>query len=216
MPRPFTEEERARIRSRLIEAGKRAINRSGSRSLVVDDIARDAGISKGSFYSFFPSREDFILSVFEAWEVEHRGTLLRSVIEGPGGPRERLERFFTGAFEILDREPGLAKLSWGEIERIMEALPPERLAAHQAADKEELGAAFAQWAARGDLDPADLASLDGLGQMIFSIAMHKDDFRPGTYGPAARLLSEALALRLTTRRAGGSTDAGGGEEGGAR
>ena len=124
MPRAFNEAERSRIKSKLIAAGKRSINSAGVRFLVVDDVAREAGISKGSFYSFFPSREDFILSVLESWEEEYRGALIREVDEGTGTGRERIERFLLGTFEILSREPGLARLGMRDIQPILECLPP--------------------------------------------------------------------------------------------
>ncbi len=103
MPRAFNDLERERIRSKLIATGKRLLNKVGMRLLVVDDIAREAGISKGSFYSFFPSREEFVLTVFESWEAEYRSALIREVTEGEGTARERIERFFLGAFEIIER-----------------------------------------------------------------------------------------------------------------
>jgi AcrR family transcriptional regulator len=203
MPRAFNENERAKIRERLIAAGKKSLNRSGTRLLVVDDIAREAGISKGSFYSFFPSREDFILSVFEAWENEHRGALIREVSEGGGTPRQKLERFFRGAFAIVEREPGLAKLGFGEIERLIEGLPPERVAAHQAQDEEVLGRTFAAWVAEGLVDEEAMGALPGLISALFTIAMHKEDFREGSYGAAIGLISEALAMRLAAGPKGG-------------
>lgn len=198
MPRAFNDQERERIRGRLAAAGKKAINRSGIKSLVVDEVSREAGISKGSFYSFFPSKEEFILSVFESWEAEYRGALLAGITEGGGDARERLTRFFQGAFEILEREPGLAKLSFGEIERLMEGLPPERIAAHQAADKAAMETAFARWAGEGIIDPGALSALAGLVPALFAIAMHKADFPPGSFGPAVRIISEALAMRLAS------------------
>jgi AcrR family transcriptional regulator len=73
MPKAFSDTERERIKAKLIKAGQSLINRMGLRHFCVDDAARAAAISKGSFYSFFPSREEFILSVFEAWEAEYRG-----------------------------------------------------------------------------------------------------------------------------------------------
>ncbi|MBL8966608.1 MAG: TetR/AcrR family transcriptional regulator [Spirochaetaceae bacterium] len=205
MPRAFNEAERGKIRERLISAGKKAINRSGPRALVVDEVAREAGISKGSFYSFFPSREELILAVFESWEAEHRGALLAEMAEGSGTARERLARFFLGIFTILEREPGLAKLSFGEIERLVEGLPPERVAAHQAADKATMEGAFARWAEAGFMDPAFLASLEGLMPALFAMALHKEDFPPGSFEPAVRLIAEALALRLASGEEGGGT-----------
>jgi AcrR family transcriptional regulator len=205
MPRAFTETERLRIRDRLIAAGKKAINIGGVKLLAVDDVAREAGISKGSFYTFFPSREDFILAVFEAWEAEHRGALLAEISEGGGTARDRLTRFFRGAFEILSKEPGLAKLSFGEIERLIEVLPPERVAAHQAADKAAMEAAFAQWSGGGLISPSSMTALAGLVPAIFAIAMHKSDFPAGSFEPAIGILSEALAMRLAQEPEGGES-----------
>jgi AcrR family transcriptional regulator len=205
MPRAFNEVEREKIRERLLAAGKKSINRSGVRLLVVDDIAREAGISKGSFYSFFPSREDFILSVFEAWEAEYRGALIREISENGGTARQKLERFFLGAFEILEREPGLARMGFGEIERLIEGLPPERIAAHQAQDHEVLGRTFAAWAEGGLIDGGALAALPGIISALFSIAIHKEDFREGSYRAAIELISEGLAMRLAAGPKGGGS-----------
>jgi AcrR family transcriptional regulator len=198
MPRAFNDVERARIRERLIAAGKKAINRSGLRLLVVDDVSREAGISKGSFYSFFPSREDFILSVFESWELEYRGTLLKEITERTGSPQEKLERFFIEAFGMLNREPGLARISSQEIERLIEGLPPERIIAHQSNDLLVLSQAFAEWAEGNLIDRKDLEALPGVISALFSIALHKDDFRQGSYEAAVRLISESLAMRLAS------------------
>ena len=196
MPRSFSERERELIKSKLIAAGKRLINKAGLRHLVVDDLAREAGISKGSFYSFFPSREEFILSVFESWESEYRGALIREVVDDKGTARERIERFFLGAFEIVEREPGLAHLGMKDIQTIIERLPPERIEAHQAADNRVLEETFGRWVADGLLTPDIVAAFRGLIPALFSIAMHREDFPPGSYQPAVKLIAEALALRI--------------------
>jgi AcrR family transcriptional regulator len=202
MPKAFSEAERDRIRSKLIAAGKRLINKVAIRLLVVDDIAREAGISKGSFYSFYPSREEFILSVFESWETEYRSLLIHEVTKGEGTARERIERFFLGTFEILEREPGLARLGMKEIQSIIERLPPQRIAAHQAADIRMLEGTFGGWVTEGFLAPDLIAAFRGLVPALFSIAIHKEDFPPGSYSPAVKLIAEALALRITTGAGG--------------
>lgn len=198
MPKAFDEAERQRIKARLIAAGKRLINQAGVRFLVVDDMAREAGISKGSFYSFYPSREDFILSVFESWETEYRGALIREVMEGKGSARERIERFFLGAFEILEREPGLARLGVRDIWSIIERLPPERIQAHQAEDKRVLEETFGRWVAAGLLPQDITGAFRGLVPALFSIVMHREDFPAGSYAPAVKLIAEALAMRIAS------------------
>ena len=198
MPKAFSEPDRARIQAKLIAAVKRILNAAGIRLLVVDDVAREAGISKGSFYSFYPSLEEFILSVFESWETEYRGALIREVTNGTGTPRERIERFFLGAFEILERQPGLAKLGMKDIQTVIERLPPERIAAHQAEDNRVLEETFGKWISEGVVDPAAAAALKGLVPALFSIAMHKEDFPPDSYHPTVKLIAEALAMRIAT------------------
>ena len=198
MPKAFSQPDRARIQAKLISAGKRILNAAGIRLLVVDDVAREAGISKGSFYSFYPSREEFILSVFESWETEYRGALIREVTNGTGTPRERIERFFLGAFEILERQPGLEKLGMKDIQTVIERLPPERIAAHQAEDNRVLEETFGKWISEGVVDPAAAAALKGLVPALFSIAMHKEDFPPDSYHPTVKLIAEALAMRIAT------------------
>jgi AcrR family transcriptional regulator len=210
MPRAFTDQEREKIRGRLVAAGKKLINRLGVRLLSVDELAREAGISKGSFYSFFPSREDFILAVFESWETEYRGALLKELIEGPGSMVLRFERFFLGAFDILEREPGLAKLGFKEIEAIIERLPPERIAAHKANDEAVLERAFGSLAALGPLSPGTLGAMQGLGPALFSIAIHREDFPSGSYAPTVALIAKALARQLADDLAGEGGDGRGG------
>jgi len=196
MPKPFTDPERERIATRLILAGKRLLNQGGVKRLTVEEVSKEAGIAKGSFYAFFPSKEDLILSIFESWEDEYRGSLMRLVAEGEGSPRERLERFFRGTFSLLEREPALASLGSGELERIVERLPPERIAAHAARDGEELGARARRWIEAGILAPVEPETLEGAMLSLFFLALHRGDFPGGRFEAAAGLLSEALALRL--------------------
>ena len=196
MPRAFSEAEQVQIRNRLIAAGKRQISALGIRRLVIDEVTREAGISKGSFYSFFPSREDFILSVFEAWEGEFRSALLREVAESGESPRKRIERLILGAFAVFQREPGLLRVRPRDIEDLAARLPPERLAAHQATDRDVLEHAFAAWETEGLVAPAGRDALPALIPLIFAMALHRDDFPADSFEPMTRLLASSLAAKL--------------------
>ena len=158
------------------------------RLLVIDDVARESGISKGSFYSFFPSREDYILSIFESWGRRiSRQAPCRNHGRGKARPVHDWSVFFMESFGMLDREPGLAAMNSTDVQRLMEALPPERLAAHQENDTQVLENAFAEWMKNGLIDAEALASLPGLVTALFSIALHKEDFPAGTYGPCSQI-----------------------------
>jgi hypothetical protein len=120
------------------------------------------------------------------------------VTNGTGTPRERIERFFLGAFEILERQPGLAKLGMKDIQAIIERLPPERIAAHQAEDNRVLEETFGKWMSEGVVDSGAATALRGLVPALFSIAMHKEDFPPDSYHPTVKLIAQALAMRIAT------------------
>ena len=200
MPRAFNEREKEVLKGRLIEAGKRSLNRLGMRNLRVEELAQEAGISKGSFYSFFPSKEEFVLSIFESWENQYRRELLDKVLAEREEPRKALETLFLEAFAILDREPGLASLGFREVDLLLERLPPGRVEAHKARDAAVMMEALEAWKGANIIAEEDIPALQGVFDSIFILAMHREDFPQGSFGPAMRLMAEALALRLAKKR----------------
>lgn len=63
MPRSFTEREKERIRENLREACKQSWTQCGYKKTNVDELCRQAGISKGAFYLFFDSKEALFCEV---------------------------------------------------------------------------------------------------------------------------------------------------------
>lgn len=57
----------SRARDKLIEIGLTRFAEHGYWATSVDDICRGAGVSKGSFYHFFPGKEDLGLAVLRAY-----------------------------------------------------------------------------------------------------------------------------------------------------
>ena len=84
----------------------------------------------------------------------------------------------------------------------MENLPPERVAAHQAADSDVLKEAFAGWFRDGLLAEGQEKALRGLVPAVFVLVMHKDDFPEGSFKPTVRLIAEALAMRIAAPEEG--------------
>jgi AcrR family transcriptional regulator len=73
--RPPTQADRsARTRSALLESAARGISRHGYGNLVLEDVAREAGYTRGALYHQFEDKEDLALSVVawvdETWRQE--------------------------------------------------------------------------------------------------------------------------------------------------
>lgn len=66
----FTQQETRIILQKLKESGRRYAAARGVRKTTVDELAEDAGISKGAFYKFYPSKEMLFFQVLEDMHTE--------------------------------------------------------------------------------------------------------------------------------------------------
>jgi AcrR family transcriptional regulator len=73
-PRPTQAERSARTRSALLESAARGLSRHGYANLVLEEVARDAGYTRGALYHQFKNKEDLVLAVLrwvdETWWPE--------------------------------------------------------------------------------------------------------------------------------------------------
>jgi AcrR family transcriptional regulator len=72
-------------RQRLIEAAVRRFYRDGFRSVGIDQVLADVGISKTAFYKHFESKEDLMLAALEDHNCWMQETLRAMILER-GGP----------------------------------------------------------------------------------------------------------------------------------
>lgn len=66
----FTEEQRNSIRKKLLEVGVSLSTSMGFKRMTVASVVKEAGVSVGSFYNFFSSKETFSVSMIN--ELENR------------------------------------------------------------------------------------------------------------------------------------------------
>src|SRR5215210_4062511 len=68
--RPTQKERSARSRSALLESAARGLSRYGYGNLVLEEVAREAGYTRGALYHQFRDKEDLALAVIE-WVNEN-------------------------------------------------------------------------------------------------------------------------------------------------
>ncbi|MFN2310493.1 MAG: TetR/AcrR family transcriptional regulator [Spirochaetia bacterium] len=89
MPRRFTEDEEIRIKTALWESARGVMGMRGVRKTSIDELVNAAGIAKGSFYRFYPSKEALALEILAEWEREfHKGIARRFEDSAPHGHAE--------------------------------------------------------------------------------------------------------------------------------
>ena len=70
MATAFTDKEKEVIRKKLHKAAKECLQRYGVRKTTVDQMVAMADISKGSFYSFYSSKEMLFFRVLEEYQID--------------------------------------------------------------------------------------------------------------------------------------------------
>jgi TetR/AcrR family transcriptional repressor of nem operon len=89
MPRPANPD----VRRRLLEAGLALVHARGFAASGVKDITDAAGVPKGSFYAYFPSKEAFAAAILEHYWSDIEARLL-PILATEGVAQERITRFF--------------------------------------------------------------------------------------------------------------------------
>ncbi len=96
----------ARTRARLVEAAKEVFEEDGFLEARISDIAERAGLSHGSFYHYFESKEEIFREVAQGVE-EQLSAPLGDVILEPGSkapPQERIREALRRHLESYRRE----------------------------------------------------------------------------------------------------------------
>src|SRR5262245_42843705 len=100
MPRGFTEQEKAHIRSRLLAKGKEYFGTYGLRKTNVEDLTAAVGISKGAFYLFYESKEALFFELLRQYEADFKATMLGDIaLPGPA-PAARLKAILRKALLV--------------------------------------------------------------------------------------------------------------------
>jgi TetR/AcrR family transcriptional regulator, transcriptional repressor for nem operon len=93
MPRTST------ARARLIDSASRLIHARTYAAASVDDVCADAGVRKGSFYYFFPTKRDLALAAIDERWRRAQANILEPAFAQDVEPLERIVRFFHRAAE---------------------------------------------------------------------------------------------------------------------
>ncbi|MER6299825.1 helix-turn-helix domain-containing protein [Kitasatospora sp. NPDC001539] len=122
---PVERADAARNRAKILEAAERLFATRDPSGVTMDDIAKAAGVGRGTLYRRYPDRASIARALLDAHEHRIQEQLLRG--EGPLGPEpaatptERLSAFYSAMVDLLERhshlllgaETGPARLATG-------------------------------------------------------------------------------------------------------
>lgn len=101
---------------RILAAAEACFVRNGFHRTTMQDLAREAGMTAGNFYRYFPSKEALVLGLAE--RERQRGALLVEAMERNGDRRAALRGILSEYFMSMKRETAILRLDvWSEATR---------------------------------------------------------------------------------------------------
>jgi TetR/AcrR family transcriptional repressor of nem operon len=91
-------------KSRLLNAALHIIRTKGYTATTVDDICHHAGVTKGSFFHHFRSKDDLALAAIAYWETMTGGLFASAPYHQPQDPLDRLLGYIDFRADILTGE----------------------------------------------------------------------------------------------------------------
>ncbi len=197
MPRAFTEPKKSRIREALIKEGERLFGSHGLRRVTVEAIAAAAGIAKGSFYSFFESKEVLYHEIFLRQERRLKA-LAREHLANISPPTSgAFAAFLKSSLRAVENEPVLMRfLKAEEYQKLMEALPSHYREKHTAEDLEALKPTLERWQESGYLADEPIPAIVGVIRAVYLLLLHKDDLGSEDFSAITDLLIRLIARGL--------------------
>ena len=106
---PRERADAARNRVRILAAASSLFAARDPRQVTMEDIARAAGVGRGTLYRRYPDRAAIAVALLDAHERELQAKLLRGEPPlGPGAdPAARLAAFYAAMIELLERHAHL-------------------------------------------------------------------------------------------------------------
>lgn len=189
---------KALTRTRILEAARTVFERQGFHGASLDQVAREAGFTKGAVYSAFDSKADLFLTLLAGRATERQRTweaMSRRATTPEAFVVEAMEHF--GAAVAQEREWWAAVIEFATFVARDEALRV-RYAEHHDATRETLARTMEDWSARTGkplaLEPRALATAClALGNgLTLEWLLSPDDVPPSLYVDANTALHRGV------------------------
>jgi len=151
-------------RDKLLDAAMHVIRSRGYTATTVEDICVAAGVTKGSFFHHFKSKEDLALAAVEHWNTMTGGLFAQAAYQQLADPRDRVLAYVDLRAELLQGElPDFTCLLGTMVQETFETHPRVRdacnagIASHAHTVAIHLAAARQRYAPEAAWDPETVA-----------------------------------------------------------
>ncbi|MDF1566747.1 MAG: TetR/AcrR family transcriptional regulator [Spirochaetaceae bacterium] len=197
MARAFSDRERRMVEKSLMDTGSEHIGRVGFSKTSVEDITRSAGVAKGTFYAFWPSKEEFFFACLERAEQQFQTEVVAPILGSDSHPADALGRLLDEVFAAMENYPIISQaMNPDLIQHLSRRIPPERLESHRAEDRLEFSEIVSSWN-KDEFDPGISPEVfDGLFKGLMMMRLHRNIIGEDVFPDVVRILSRILSEGL--------------------
>jgi len=197
--RGFTDKEKADIEERLLARGRELFARYGLDKTTVEELAQAAGIAKGTFYRFFPSKEALFGEVLVDEMPRMLDKLLSRSFGATADVREALVRYMKELVHLIESDVlARAVVSDAGLQtKVLAELDLRNMRGKRAEVFSPLAEAIAEAQQAGDLvsgEPMEIAQILGA---IKIFPLYKEHMPPEQYPRLVERLAQVIADGLT-------------------
>ncbi|MFX1571837.1 MAG: TetR/AcrR family transcriptional regulator [Promethearchaeota archaeon] len=172
MPKAFTAEERNIIRNSLIEKGAEFFGSYGLKRTNVEDLTNAVGISKGSFYSFYNSKEELFLDVLDHVEKKFIKEMQQLLKKMKSSPKETFKKFLKFHMQAPKDNPIIQQVADKNIrEYLIRKLYNNPKLQRKLQTYEYIPQLIEMWQKQGIMINKDPEILAGILKSIFTIGL---------------------------------------------
>jgi AcrR family transcriptional regulator len=92
-------------RAQLLAVARRVFGKGGFHGVSMDDVAKEAGVTKPILYDHFNSKEELYIALLDA-DASSLEERVRSALQAPTGNRQRIQQSFQAYFDFVDEHAG--------------------------------------------------------------------------------------------------------------
>ncbi|WP_164985257.1 TetR/AcrR family transcriptional regulator [Ammoniphilus sp. CFH 90114] len=196
MPR-FNELEKVNIRKNLIQKGTELFILYGLKKTTIDNIATACGISKGSFYAFYETKEDLYLEIWLKEEAKFN-EFLTEIMQSYDDAKEMLIEVCRGTFRYFEMNPFHRNMyEKKEMEQLVRKLAPEKLSMLINQDNSTFVPLIKKLQEEKKIIPIDPETVMGIHRCLSMLPLIRQEVGAAVFPAAIEHMIQFIAEGLT-------------------
>lgn len=200
MPKGFSDNQKEKITKALIETGKVFFSQYGLKKTSIAELTKAVGISQGSFYLFFPSKEMLFYTVLKEEEVKIKAQLMEEVDFTSSDIKGNLKKIMFWTLDMAENNPFIKQLiSMNELDMLMSGVPKEISDEHMKKDEDFFMKIISKWQSDERIVTIKTEVLVGVFGVVFTLPLNKEIIGEDNYSQTIELVIDSLAEGLLRR-----------------